>query len=118
MDFAGNLKKLRKQKKISQEKLGAILGYYPSAIANYESGRNIPSMENLIKLASVLEVSLDELVGFVSKTEQMEQEERLSEESEPKAELTEQEQKLLEDFRNLKEEEQKIVLKLIHTLRS
>lgn len=118
MDFAKNLRKFRKQKKLSQEKLGAILGYHPSAIANYESGRNMPSLKDLIKLASVLEVSLDELVGLVSKAEQTEQAERLSEESEPKIELTKQEQQLLDDFWNLKEKEQEIALKLIHALRS
>ncbi len=100
-DFAENLRKLRKQKKLSQQKLGAMLGYGYTAIANYESGRNTPSLKDLMKLASIFGITLDELAGSVSK-----------------AKPSTQEEQLLQDFRNLNEREQEIVLKLIHTLRS
>lgn len=40
-----------------------MLGYKYTAISNYESGRNKPSIDNLIKLADFFEVSIDELVG-------------------------------------------------------
>lgn len=100
-DFAKNLKKLRKEKKLSQVELGAMLGYGYTAIANYESGRNMPSLKDLMKLATILNVTLDELAGLVS---------------DPERPL--KEQQLLWDFRNLEEKEQEIVLKLVHTLRS
>ncbi|MGN0135707.1 helix-turn-helix domain-containing protein [Anaerotignum sp.] len=62
-DFAKNLKKYRKQKKYSQTKLAQYIHYGYTAIANYESGRNEPSIDVLILLANALDVTVDELVG-------------------------------------------------------
>ena len=62
-DFAKNLKKFRKQKNLSQTELSKMLNYGYTAIANYESGRNEPAFDNLIKLAEVLDVTIDELLG-------------------------------------------------------
>ncbi len=62
-DFAKNLRALRKEKGISQAKLGQILHYGYTAIANYENGRNEPSFDDLIRLADFFDVSLDELLG-------------------------------------------------------
>lgn len=68
-DFHKNLKKYRKQKKMTQTELGAVLGYGFTAIANYESGRNEPSFDDLIRLAETLEVSIDSLLGQSEKSE-------------------------------------------------
>lgn len=62
-DFAKNLKFFRLQRKLTQEKLGRVLHYGSTAIANYESGRNEPSLDDLIRLADFLEVSTDALLG-------------------------------------------------------
>ena len=59
--FAANLKKIRKNKKVSQKVVAQQLGY--GAIANYESGRNEPSIDDLIKIADYFDVSVDHLVG-------------------------------------------------------
>lgn len=67
-DFAKNLKHFRKQKKYSQMELAKELNYGYTAIANYESGRNEPSLDDLVRLAGILDVSLDELVGVEPKT--------------------------------------------------
>ena len=67
-EFAKNLKKYRKMKNISQEKLGKSLNYGSTAIANYESGRNEPSLDSLIKIAEVLDVTIDDLLGMKRKT--------------------------------------------------
>ena len=67
-EFAKNLKKYRKMKNISQEKLGKSLNYGSTAIANYESGRNEPSIDSLIKIAEVLDVTIDDLLGMKRKT--------------------------------------------------
>lgn len=66
-DFAKNLKKYRKQKNMSQSELSKFLHYGYTAIANYESGRNEPSLDVLIKLAEVLDVTTDELLGITPK---------------------------------------------------
>ncbi|HIT72312.1 hypothetical protein B5E58_11370 [Tyzzerella sp. An114] len=57
------LKFLRKEKGVNQKKLGDFLGYGYSAISNYESGRNEPSLDILIKIADYFEVSTDYLLG-------------------------------------------------------
>ena len=44
MEFKDRLKALRKEKKLTQVKLGEMLNYGYTAIANYESGRNQPSI--------------------------------------------------------------------------
>lgn len=91
-DFAKNLRKYRKQKKISQAKLAEKLNYGYTAIGNYESGRNEPSFNDLIRLAEELDVTLDELVGV---------------------ELTTKESVLLSSFKKLDEENQNRILDLI-----
>ena len=50
-EFAENLKRFRKSKKLTQTELGKMLNYGSTAIANYESGRNEPSIDDLIKIA-------------------------------------------------------------------
>ena len=61
--FAVNLKKIRKSKKVSQKVVAQQLGYGYTAVANYESGRNEPSIDDLIKIADFFQVSMDVLVG-------------------------------------------------------
>ena len=72
-DFAKNLRRYRKRKNYSQEKLAKELHYGYTAIANYESGRNEPSIDDLIRLAKALNVTVDELSGmkFTSKEEEL-----------------------------------------------
>lgn len=62
-DFAKNLRVLRKERGVTQVRLGKALNYGYTAIANYESGRNEPSLDDLIRLAAFLDVSVDELLG-------------------------------------------------------
>ena len=52
-EFAANLKQFRKRKKYSQATLARKLNYGHMTIANYESGRNEPSIDDLIKIAII-----------------------------------------------------------------
>ena len=61
--FAKRLKELRKEKNLTQTEVGEYLGYGYTAITNYESGRNRPSYEDLIKLCVLFHVSADYLIG-------------------------------------------------------
>lgn len=63
MEFKDRLKTLRKERKLTQVKLGEMLNYGYTAIANYESGRNQPSIPDLKKIASIFNVSMDYLLG-------------------------------------------------------
>lgn len=62
-DFGLNLKKLRKDKKMSQKILAARVGISESMICRYEKGEIYPPFETLRNLSGILNVSLDELCG-------------------------------------------------------
>lgn len=53
------LRALRKEKKMSLEKLGSLLNVSRVAVSNWETGRSTPTEANLKQLASVMEVSDD-----------------------------------------------------------
>ena len=57
------LYQLRKEKGISQEELAYNLNVSRQAISKWERGEALPDTDNLISLAKLYEVSLDELVG-------------------------------------------------------
>nr|AHF25607.1 putative Cro/CI family transcriptional regulator [uncultured bacterium Contigcl_23] len=57
-----NLQKLRKQKSLTQEALAEAVGVARQTIAKWESEESTPDLEMSGKLASVLNVSLDDLV--------------------------------------------------------
>lgn len=56
----------RKQKKLSQSALGKLAGTSGDVIGRYERGDIKPSIDVVVKLAEVLEVSIDYLVGQTS----------------------------------------------------
>jgi len=59
-----NLKTLRKQKGLSQEKLARLADISYNTIAKIEAGKaKNPTFETLSKLADVFGISIDELVG-------------------------------------------------------
>jgi len=59
-----NLKKFRKQKKLSQDKLARLADIPYNTLVKIESGKsNNPTFETLSKLADVFNISIDELTG-------------------------------------------------------
>jgi len=62
LNFKENLKKLRKEKNISQEQLAEKLNISRQAISKWESGKAYPDIDNLILLRDIFNVSLDELI--------------------------------------------------------
>ena len=63
MEFSERLKELRKQAHLTQVELAKRLGIGQSSYADWERGKKNPTQENLIKLAQILNVSVDYLVG-------------------------------------------------------
>ena len=57
------MRKIRKQKGYTQQKLAKKLNYGSTAIANYESGRNEPSLDDLLRLCDIFDVTVDEMLG-------------------------------------------------------
>lgn len=60
--LAEQIASLRKQAGMSQQQLANKLMVVPSTIGMYEQGRRIPSIDILIQMAEVFQVSLDFLI--------------------------------------------------------
>lgn len=60
--FSSQLKILRQARNLSQEALAEQLFISRQSISKWENGDATPDLDNLVKLAEVLKVSLDELV--------------------------------------------------------
>ena len=62
MSFGSNLERIRKEKKISQTKLGEALGLTQQMISSYEKDLSSPNVEILCKLSDFFNISIDSLV--------------------------------------------------------
>ncbi len=62
MKLSEKLLELRKDNKMSQEKLAETLNVSRQAISKWESEQNYPDIENLIRLSQIFNVTIDELV--------------------------------------------------------
>lgn len=62
--FGRNLRRLRRQKDITQEQLAEIIGVSVHLISNIERGINGPSFDTLSKLAKALDVEVSKLFDF------------------------------------------------------
>jgi transcriptional regulator with XRE-family HTH domain len=58
-----NLKTIRERKNMSQEELAQKLRIGASRIDDYESGKQIPSNETLLKLSTVLDIPTSQLTS-------------------------------------------------------
>jgi transcriptional regulator with XRE-family HTH domain len=67
-----NIKKLRKNKGLSQKQLAEILNLSEITIRRYEKCSNIPTIETLDKIAIALDVPLNELLGTNATTNDIE----------------------------------------------
>ncbi len=63
MDFSTRLKELRTDNDMLQSDLAEKLNLKSSAISKYEKGLTQPSIETIIKLAEIFNVTVDYLVG-------------------------------------------------------
>lgn len=62
MAFADNLMRMRKEKGLSQEALGAKIGVTRQTVSKWETGETTPELNKLIELSQFLGTSIDELV--------------------------------------------------------
>lgn len=63
-NYSIKLKEAREKKKIKQSEIALILNTTQQTISSYESGIRKPSLDRLIELAQILDVTLDDLVEF------------------------------------------------------
>lgn len=66
MALADNIIKLRRQAGWSQEALAAQIGVSRQSVSKWESGQSSPDITHILSLASLFEVSTDELLGAAS----------------------------------------------------
>ncbi len=66
MTFAENLKLLRHSKELGQQRLADILNISAKTVSHWETGYTEPSISQLIHLAELFDVSIDELVGRIN----------------------------------------------------
>lgn len=57
------LRELRKENNMSQDDLGKILGVSKVSVSGYENGTRVPSMEILLSILDVFQISADYLLG-------------------------------------------------------
>lgn len=89
-----DLRKWRERKGFSQKEVAISLGVAPPQISKWEAEATEPSLENLIKLSELYDVTLDEIVGH----------------SQPAWALTPEERDLLRIFRQLNPRGRSLVL--------
>ncbi|MFA9189360.1 helix-turn-helix domain-containing protein [Flavobacterium sp. FBOR7N2.3] len=68
-NLAQGVKELRKRKALSQDELAKSAGLSLRTVQRVENGETIPTGETLKRIAAVLEVVPDELLGFTSEKE-------------------------------------------------
>ncbi|MFS9028111.1 helix-turn-helix transcriptional regulator [Streptococcus cristatus] len=61
--FTDKLKALRKEKKLTQKELAEQIGIKQNSYSDWETGKNEPNLENIVKLSKILDTSTDELLG-------------------------------------------------------
>ena len=63
MNFGENLKRLRKEKNISQEKLAEKVGVSRQSVSKWETGDAYPEMSNILALCSIFRCNINDLVN-------------------------------------------------------
>lgn len=62
-EIGQNIKRYRKERKMTQQKLGELIGKSASSVQKYENGITDISIDTLIRIGQVLEVKNIDLVG-------------------------------------------------------
>jgi len=103
-----NLRKLREETKISQNKLADHLGLAQPQIHQYESGTFEPEIAMLKEFANFFNTSIDYIVGHIDIKQRIEHTEGFA--------LNENEAALIEKYRKLKNNAQSTIMNMLDTL--
>lgn len=68
--FATNFKRLLKEKHITQKSIAEIFGVSKMTVGYWTKGNCIPSGNRLIRLAELLEVTPEELIGYTNENKE------------------------------------------------
>lgn len=100
-----NLKKLRQQKGLSQQKLADILHISQQSVYKYENDITSPDIETLKNIADFFETSIDYIVGHTDLPYKIEPTVRLS--------LNHDEAKLVEKYQHLSPKRRSVIHSVI-----
>ena len=59
MDFGEQLRKIRKDRGLTQEQVALKLNVSRQAISNWENNKNLPDLEMVVELSMAFDLSLD-----------------------------------------------------------
>ena len=65
--LAENIKKFRKERRLTQEQLAEVLGVTTGAVHKWESGLSVPDLSLIVEMADFFGISVDVLLGYKMK---------------------------------------------------
>ncbi len=102
IEIANRLVSLRKANHLSQEELAAKIGISRQAVSKWERAEACPDTDNLILLANLYKISLDELLKTDEPVEaENEEEEKKEEDKEENKEENKEEKNTISKFRKM-----------------
>lgn len=119
IQLAANLRRLRADHEYTQTQIGAKLNISRQAYSNYETGKRIPDLDILIRIASLYHITLEQLIMQpCSGTGAVRQNSGpyyvgIEIENADTIYLTKEEVELLSHYRNADEDEQKLTRKVL-----
>lgn len=119
IQLAANLRRLRADHEYTQTQIGAKLNISRQAYSNYETGKRIPDLDILIRIANLYHVTLEQLIMQpCSGTGVINQNSGpyyvgMEIESADTIYLTKEEVELLSHYRNADEDERKLTRKVL-----
>ena len=119
IQLANNLHRLRTENNYTQEQIGEKLNISRQAYSNYETGKRIPDIDMLIRIADIYEVTLEQLItqtctgtGIINETSGPYYTGKVLENADT-IYLTKEEVDLLIHYRNAGEDERKLTRKVL-----
>lgn len=119
IQLANNMRRLRTENNYTQEQIGEKLNISRQAYSNYETGKRIPDIDMLIRIADIYEVTLEQLItqtctgtGIINETSGPYYTGKVLENADT-IYLTKEEVDLLIHYRNAGEDERKLTRKVL-----
>lgn len=74
LEFANRISKFRREKGLSQKELGDLLNVSNKAVSKWENGESLPKTSTMLKLAKLLDIDGNELIGLTGNSNNDEKE--------------------------------------------
>lgn len=119
IQLANNLRRLRTENNYTQEQIGEKLNISRQAYSNYETGKRVPDIDMLIRIADIYGVTLEQLItqtctgtGVINEASGPYYTGRVLETADT-IYLSKEEVELLIHYRNAREDERKLTRKVL-----